>query len=435
MNQNSYYMKEMNRQQKELERMQKAQVREYNRQQREIQREGNRQQKAYIREVNRQQKEYEREVNKYNKAEQKRQEKGQAVIQSVSGNTLSVNDLKVLGFNDNIIASADRVISYLASHGVNKFDFNTIGISLHNLYGIDVNTQVNLVGFVMYLIKVKRTQANKELSVALNKVRSAKEFDSYDAELLHSVDVLVRHYNYIYKHFGVGRNKISNRELFKPVNMNRLNKLVMVDGIKDKLFSIYNSSRYMDLKDKCYVMVDNNGTNTTIKTNRMPVVPYGVKPKVDGVGEVRTININSYNDAGELQTESTRVVAINNKYVRMLNRFAIFVSTRKPGSHCGMVEIICAGGTRIYVYADIFNDRDMINKSETGARVYDYGYFEKDLLTKLAKVYNGVNRQYGGIMYVRFKPIEHFKTKLIPIQGKQDAVRADIMKQNDEDVY
>ncbi len=435
MNQNSYYMKEMNRQQKELERMQKAQVREYNRQQREIQREDNRQQKAYIREVNRQQKEYEREVNRYNKAEQKRQEKGQAVIQSVSGNTLSVNDLIVLGFNNNIISAADNVIGYLAKHGVNKFDFNTIGISLHNLYGIDVNTQVNLVGFVMYLIKVKRTQANKELSVALNKVRSAKEFDSYDSEVLHSVDVLVRHYNYIYKHFGVGRNKISNRELFKPVNMSRLNKLVMVDGITDKLFSIYNSSRYMELKDKCYIMVDNNGTNTTIKTNRMPVVPYGVKPKVDGVGEVKTININRYNDAGELQTESTRVVAINNKYVRMLNRFAIFVSTRKPGSHCGMVEIICAGGTRIYVYADIFNDRDMINKSETGARVYDYGYFEKDLLNKLAKVYNGVNKQYGGIMYVRFKPIEHFKTKLIPIQGKQDAVRADIMKQNDEDVY
>ena len=424
MSKTDYYTQAARAQYREYERAQKEQMREYNRQQREIQKEANRQEKAYN-----------REVNKLQKAEQKRIERGQAVLQSVQGGSLTTNDLIVLGFNANIIKAASAVISYMSNYGVNKFDHLTIAKCLYDIYRIDVTNQVNTVGIVMYLIKVKRTQLDKELAFALRKVRSAKEFDSNDAEILHATDVLVRHYIYIYKHFGVGRNKISNRELIKPISLNRLTKLVMVDGIQNSIFDIYNSSRYMNLNDKVYIMIDNNGTNTTIKTNRMPVLGYGIRPKVDGVGEIKTINVKSYDNSGNFKTEQAKVVSINNKYVRMLNRYAIYVSTRKPGSHCGMVEIICAGGTRIYVYADICNDRDIANKSDTGARIYDYGYFEKDLQKKLYNICSRVNKQYGGVLFVRFKPVEQFKTKLIPIQYKQDIIRSEIMKQDVEEVY
>lgn len=179
---------------------------------------------------------------------------------------------------------------------------------------------------------------------------------------------LVKH---LRKMFGTGKRITINDLAISTVS--NVPRVAVVGGIKDPRFKVFNSSdKRFPPKDRMYPVKAVSGQRVHVVTRRRPVLKYGDPKKIDGVLEIT----KEYPD-GRLE------VAFAKKYCKLCNRFIIVASTRKPERHHGLIEIICIEGTRIYVYAQSLGTKDKVSYNGGTQRVYDYGFFEQEIKTKL----------------------------------------------------
>lgn len=163
-------------------------------------------------------------------------------------------------------------------------------------------------------------------------------------------------------------------------------RYAVVAGIKDNAFSIFNSNKYSGM-DMFYEVVSIYNNKVTVKSKRKPVIKYGQPKKIDGVLEIK-----------ELLDDGSILVIFEDYFVRLLNRFIIVASLRRPHEHHGLIEIICAEGTRVYVYAQTLPFNNMtINRSTQ--RVYDYGVLSRDINDK---IYNSLQVVYNSVYGVYY---------------------------------
>ena len=427
---NRFAMQEYARQEKARQREMSLAHREFVRQEKARLKEENRiikqQQSAYNRELKRQQSEYNKELKKQAKIE----ERGNKLASSLDTD-INSKKLVFLGFNAQCIQSANTVLNYGVKMGVVSIDrsfvcnvFSRVGIPT------EVNN-IDFAGYVLYLIKVLRNHKYAELDSALTLLYQNKWLDSTDNELAHASDVLSKHFRELNKRFGIGNIKMSNRDIVIKY-LNRLPRLVMVGGIKDNIFEIYNSNRYLEFKDKCYVVLTSNSANSVlIKTDRKPVLKRGELAKVDGVGEIKTKAINDTDENGEVITKNINTVKLNIKYVKVVNRYVIYTSIQKPAEHSGMIEVLCSGGNRVYVYAVESNFRDLVNGSEGSRKVVGFGFRSNEIAGKITKLAQSVGKSYGCIMMVRYRPVVEFKEKLIEPIRLTDARQNEVIAYSD----
>lgn len=206
-----------------------------------------------------------------------------------------------------------------------------------------------------------------------------------DKIVISSKEDLCKHLRKMFgKHKRIG---ISDLALSK---LNTVPRKALVGGIKDERFNIYNSNRY-PLDKRMYKVESVSGKRVNIITNRRPIIKKGESKKVDGVIEIKSVLDNK-----------ALLVSVDKNYVRLCNRFIIVASLRKPEYHHGLVEIICKEGTKVYVYASTMNQGERPSYKGGTQRVYDYGFYKKDIKKKLINVASALYKYIGGV----YKSIE-----------------------------
>lgn len=379
----------------EQERLYRLQQKQYQQQMRQQQRQEN----AVI-----------RQQNKIIKQEQRQQEKrdqNRARIESIVNNcVLTPSDFMTLGFSPSVVQATAEILRRAALQGCREPNAQVVCDIVRNVYHVDLTKQTTLAGQIMYMIQIQRRDLQYKLSSALSVVKNKAVRNSGDTEAENACLVLARHYTRMYREFGVGRAKINNTGIKKLNEIHKIPKRLYIAGIADPIFNIYNSDRYIDKNEKFYLMEGSNNQYIHIVTDKRPVLRRGQEAKVQGVGIIREAPY------GSVEADN---VYINRKYIRQLSRYAVYVSTKKPALHCGLIQLVCVGGTIIYVYALEVGDTDLVNRSEGGKKVYSYGYFRNNLYNSVKNVAMCIGNEYGACFSVTYRPQHEYKETLIPL--------------------
>lgn len=281
-----------------------------------------------------------------------------------------------------------------------------------------------LASKVNYLYSVICCKDSHRALESINIIRKSNMIcDSTDEITINAMLNLAAHYKKMYSSMTGGNRAIFNKTLPRP-KLGEVPKKAIVGGIKDEIFIIYNSNRYL-VKDRLYDVVSYNDVNTTIRTNRLPVLKNGVQAKVEGVADIKKIVEKKTGADGYGGASGTKeaIIAINNKYTRICNRYIIAASTHRPNLHCGMMAVICLDGTVLYVYAVELRGMDKVNggvdvftgqankykENSSNRVVYDYGYRACDIEQKIEAVSRFLYKGVRGLMPIKIRPQHSFE--------------------------
>lgn len=185
------------------------------------------------------------------------------------------------------------------------------------------------------------------------------------------------------KMFGKHR-RISLQDL-QTTKILEVPRLAVIAGVKDEVYSIWNTSQY-GLENGIYEVTDVSSTNITIKTDKKPVIKYKYPKEIEGVLEIKEVD-----DNGIVK------VSFNKDYIRLINRYIIVGSLKRPEFHNGLVEILCKEGTKVYVFAQTMGTGERVRYRMGTQRVYDYGVNPKDIKSKIMKQTNSMVGMIEGL--------------------------------------
>lgn len=252
------------------------------------------------------------------------------------------------------------------------------------------------LGFTLDEIAIMNNCLNSGINVTINNLNQFVDYQTakkikymYDICTgkiqIETTDELCRH---LKKMFGNTR-KVGIRDLI-PSKIDNIPRKVVINGITDEKFKIYNSSNYKSNYEKLYDL-EKIGQNTiTIKTKRKPVLRYGESKTVDGVIAIKNIDENN-----------NVTLEVNKKYTRQCNRFIVVASLKYPEFYHSMVEIICIEGTKVYVFAKSIGKSNKVMYNNGTQRVYDYGFFPYEIDQKVTQAAAELYSKVCGVYAVR----------------------------------
>lgn len=270
--------------------------------------------------------------------------------------------------------------------------YNAVGVyTPKNQFDFDVNKlralgftleEINFLGFIVANGgSVSRSELCKN---GLTYEQASRIKYMYDIVIgktsVESTDDLSKHLRKMfgnYRHIGIQDLAVSR--------ISEVPRKAVIAGITDKTFSVYNSAGKPQ-NERMYNVVGVTKERIYIETPIKPVLKYKQQKFVDGVIEIK-----------ELKGNGNVVVAVDKKYIRLVNRFVIIASLRRPEFHLGMVEIICIEGTKVYVYAQTMGVRDTVKYNMGTQRVYDYGFFNYEIKPKLLAVATELYKLVCGV--------------------------------------
>lgn len=223
--------------------------------------------------------------------------------------------------------------------------------------------------------------------------------------MIESTDDLCKH---LKKMFG-GSRKIGIQDLAVS-KVKAVPRKAVVAGISDRTFGIYNSSQY-PVMERMYDVVDVTTTRIHVETDRKPVLKYKQDKFIDGVVEIKEVKQN-----GKL------TVAFDKKYCKLLNRFIVVASLRRPEYHLGLLEIICIEGTKVYVYAQTIGVKDTVSYNMSTQRVYAYGFYPNEIQGKLKAVGAGLYKQLCGVYANSIPANQDFRMLTIEEEKDEDDI-------------
>lgn len=169
-----------------------------------------------------------------------------------------------------------------------------------------------------------------------------------------------------------------------PSNITELPRSCVVAGLK-KPWDVWNTNAKVVRGTQFHVVKEIGSENIQIITPIKPVLKYKSKKEEEG-----TIKILK-------EGQKALIVAVNRKYCRLLNRFIVTASTRKPQNYLYLVEIICIDGTSMYVYADEVGYTAKAISTTGACRVYDYGTMSSEIKTKVMKSATTIYKMVCGV--------------------------------------
>lgn len=180
------------------------------------------------------------------------------------------------------------------------------------------------------------------------------------------------------KRIGIGDLPLSK--------VNKIPRKAVIAGIRDKKYSIYNSCKY-PVNERLYNVVDVNSSKIIIWTVRRPILKYKESKCIHGVIEIK-----------EVKPKGILIIAVNKKYIRLVNRFLIIASLRKPALHNSMIEVLCIEGCQIYVYAQTMKGTGEYAKyNNSNSRIYGFGFMPEEIQPKLMKVVSELYKIVRGV--------------------------------------
>lgn len=182
-----------------------------------------------------------------------------------------------------------------------------------------------------------------------------------------------------------GQNRRLSMQDLETSKIMEVPRFALVAGIKDEVYSIWNSSQY-GLENGIYEVTNVSSTNITIKTDKKPVIKYKYPKEIEGVLEIKGVD-----------DEGIVTVSINKDYIRLINRYMIVGSLKRPEFHHGLVAILCKDGTTVYIYAQTISSGERIKYKVGTQRVYDYGIKPQEIKPKILKQAYGMMRKIQGL--------------------------------------
>lgn len=243
-----------------------------------------------------------------------------------------------------------------------------------------------------------------------------------------STDDLVKHLRRMFgQHRRVGLTDL------KVTSINVLPRRCLIAGIPDKYpYAIYNSKNYAGAA-RAYEVIDIANKRILVKTKRKPQLKYGSSKKLMMVEDLESKTIKFVDDEklltkAEKETdryiisnavEIRRImpngdleVAFDKRIARMMNRFIVVASLKKPEFHLWLYEIIAVEGTKIYVYAKTASSGDNVKYNGGTMRVYDYGFNASEIKAKTLNAATEVYNKICGVYATEepgncdFEPLE-----------------------------
>lgn len=360
---------------------------------------------------------------------------------SIDAAGLSYDECLALGFPKEVVDGAIWTLNMAIGKGLGALTVTRVSEILLES-GNQNATNERFVQMVNYLVRIKLSAKDIELADAFRSVSGRKNQLSGGT----AVRVLASHYRYMYKHFGLCGDKvgdlaerISNSQLPKS-NVTVLSAKAIVDKIPaDSKFCIYNSSRYLGA-ERYYDVLRVGRADSDLASTRKPVLTKeevqgrgNVIYVAEGIGKLMTGKMTRQESDGTLRDAEIQYIRIDNRFVRLLSRYVIVASTRKPSNQCGMNAVMGAGGSVIYVYAVSKNnfESNRVNLRDGSLRVYAYGFTPKRLRTDLASVTNYIYRECSGARVVSFTPDYDFNVEFLPVVTQAQSAESELLVQFD----
>jgi len=238
-----------------------------------------------------------------------------------------------------------------------------------------------------------------------------------------SVNDLCKH---LRKLFGAhGRIGIQHLALSK---VKKVPRLAVIGGMPKGPYEIYNSKNYT-LHERVYNVQGISNNRVLIKTKRKPVLPYGSEKKVYYVRDLETNRVQYYYkkdeispivkkdsrykdgvalEIKELLPDKQVIISVDKNYCRLINRYIIVASLKRPEFHCGMVEIVCIEGTKVYVYCSVMGKGETVSYRGGTQRVYDHGFIPGEIQPKLMKAAEELYKTLCGVFAVNIPANQDF---------------------------
>lgn len=222
----------------------------------------------------------------------------------------------------------------------------------------------------------------------------------------------------IAKHFtklngNIGRINISNLPLSR---IRQIPKIAAITGLPKGSYDIYNSK---GKELRIYPVTGANDKKILILTRHKPVLRYGSEKKLyriknkrnnrsyytedsSKIGRALKVNTNveisTILEIKRMTQDKKKIeIAIHRDYIRLLNRYIILCSFRKPEFHLGLYEIVLWEGTRIYVYGEYMGKGEAVSYNNNIQRVYAYDYRKEKLPFILKEIAWELYKQLNGV--------------------------------------
>jgi hypothetical protein len=329
----------------------------------------------------------------------------------------------------------------------------------NSIYEIDANRNILLcLGF-----RIEELELLKNILVNYGKVTpsilSSLGFSYRDAkrlQYLHDIvigkitidtgdaDAVSKHFKKMYG--GSNRIRIGHLPLSK---FNKVPRLAVIAGIPDGNYSIYNSSN-SDGGARMYPVVGLSDKKITIQTKKKPVLPYGsekklyyIKNKTNGkiyytedskkiskkLKESSEAEIGTVLEIKKLTEDKKVVVAIDKRYIRMVNRYMILASFQEPPEfHLGLYKLVAFEGTKIYVYGETMKESEIVHYNRGSQRVYSFGFDKRQIQARLQRTATELYAYLNGV-YWEFQPATmEFKS----FDRKESSQKSDTAKEKVE---
>jgi hypothetical protein len=166
-------------------------------------------------------------------------------------------------------------------------------------------------------------------------------------------------------------------------------KFCVVDNIPDGNFAIYNSSEYAEIGDPyemLYEVLSHGATRVRVKTRRRPQIAVHGSKEIEGV-----VKITDGPDA-----DGNVIVEFANDYVRLCNRYAIVVSTRRPEHYLYGIELDLPDGSIMYVFTRMITGPSKLKYKGASERVLDWGIFGNEILERNNAVAHEIHQLLMG---------------------------------------
>ena len=193
----------------------------------------------------------------------------------------------------------------------------------------------------------------------------------------------------------IPRDKQGNRRI-----IDRVPRWAIIVGIKDEVYSTLNSKNNHP-SEQLYRVVECSNSRIIIETSKKLIIKYNYPKKIKGVLEI----LGKDNKSGKV------MIAMDKKHCIITNRYVIVASLKRPKTHHGMLEILCADGTLVYVYATSIGSKQSVGLNGGNSRILDFGCMPYELKHKLFNSAKKIYQKVHGIKTYQINPETPYNIK------------------------
>ena len=281
---------------------------------------------------------------------------------------LSEQDFIALGFDSGLIKDFFTAVGYVDISKVSVLQFNNI--LKRNLNCINNNIRSLLV--YMYRLYIG------ELSIDTD-----------------NIDQLCKHLRNINKH--VDRITLNDLEVSYCKTGVNIPQYIVIGGLKDTDFAIYDKE-FLNARGKEYIK-DSKSRVNLLKYKYLGVFNLSKQTQTKCYFTTKLKPVLKYKSAREIpdkigiekvNKDGTVDVWVSKNYCRLLNRYVIYASLKKPEFYIKILEIITLNGTRLYIYAQNIYTKRLSSYNSNNLRIYGHGIYGDDIDNKLKNIYKSI---------------------------------------------